>query len=661
LISNMTGLQFSYIKTGSYTEALKKITNYEADILTGIDSDVHWASQHNLTLTDSYLSASIVLVKNVKVQNLKTATTALVKNYLAATEYVRKSSPDANIIYYDTPLACFEAVNRGDADITYANSYVAEKLLENPKLNKLAIVETVNLSDQLCIGISDSIDPILLSILNKSIHSITDTQLNGIIFEHAISDKPVIDLEYLLYKNPNYFFTILVALFLVTTLTMVIIIMTKNYHNEEIKKVAYLDSVTGTWNYNKFKVDAQALLKSAKNKEYAIVYIDIYNFSYINDTFGYYTGDIILAEVAKEMESTGRESECSARISADNFVCLLEYESDDAMIKRGLAFQNQCDERLCGINSRFKVQFTSAIYKVSQGEADIPSLVGKAEIAHKTISVNHKSSVIFYNDKIQNDYLRKKKLESAMSASLGHGDFLVYLQPKVDLVSNKIVGTEALARWQHPTEGLILPKQFISLFESNGFILELDFYIYEKVCQLLRKWLDAGESVMPVSVNVSKAHLANQQFGAQLKALIEEYQITPDLLELELTESILFDNAQEAFSMIQDLKNLGFSILIDDFGSGYSSLNVLKDLTVDILKLDKEFFRKGGMAEKDKIIVDGIIRIANDLNLRIISEGVETQEQVDFLVSAGCHMAQGYFFAKPMPVEDFERLFGYQC
>jgi diguanylate cyclase (GGDEF)-like protein len=464
----------------------------------------------------------------------------------------------------------------------------------------------------------------------------------------------------LLNKNPSYLLIILASLFLVSTITIIYVILTKNYHNEEIKKVAYLDGVTGTRNYNKFKVDAQALLKNTKNREYAIVYIDIYKFSYINDTFGYYAGDMILAEVAKEMELAAKDTECFARISADNFVCLLECESNTAMIQRGLAFQQQCDERLSQINNRFKIQFTSAIYKVCPGETDIPSMVGKAEIAHKTIGDIHRASVVFYDDKIQNEYLQKKKLESAMSSSLDNNDFLVYLQPKIDLASNEIVGTEALARWQHPTEGLIMPDLFISLFESNGFILELDFYIYEKVCQLLRKWLDAGEPVMPISVNVSKAHLANQQFGSQLKALLEQYQIAPKLLELELTESILFVDVEAAVSMILDLKNLGFSILIDDFGSGYSSLNLLKDLTVDVLKLDKEFFRKDGMMEKDKIIVDGIIRIAKDLKLKILSEGVETQEQVDFLVDAGCHFVQGYFFAKPMPVEAFEELVGYK-
>ncbi len=298
-------------------------------------------NRHNLTLTNSYLSASIVLVKNEDVQDLKSPTAALTKDYLAATEYVKKSSSAANIIYYDTPLKCFEAVNRGDADITYANSYVAEQLLENPRLNRLAIVETVNLSDELCIGISYSVDPILLSVLNKAIHSISDTQLNGIIFEHTINEQPEINLEYLMYKNPSYLITILVGIFLATTGIMIIIIFIKNRHNKEIRKVAYLDSVTGIWNYNKFKVDALALLKNARNKEYAISYLDIYKFSYINDTFGYSVGDTILSEVAGQLKLAIKDTECCARISADNFVCLLEYESDDAMETRGLAFQRR--------------------------------------------------------------------------------------------------------------------------------------------------------------------------------------------------------------------------------------------------------------------------------------------------------------------------------
>ena len=656
LISNMTGLQFFYIKTDSYAQALSKITNYQADILTGIDSDANWANQHHLKLTDSYLTASIVLVKNKKVRDLDSSTFALAKDFLAATEYIKKSNPNAKIKYYDSPKECFEAVNRGEADITYANSYVTEKILDDPKLNRLTIVETVDLSDQLCIGVSNSADPILLSILNKAIRSLNKTQINDIIFKHTLGDNLDVNLDYFLYQKPLYLVGFLLILFLVTTIVLGIMIKNRNKYNKEIRKVAYLDSVTGTDNYIKFKLDAEYLLKSNKGKQYAIVYLDIYKFSYINDTLGYEVGDFILAEVANELNMHLAEQERAARISADNFVCLLEYENDKEIAKRGNAFQKHCNDYFSSISNRLRVQFTSAIYKINFGETDIPSLVGKADIAHKTIGDIHKGAVVFYDDKIQREFLRKKKLESSMSAALKNDEFQIYLQPKFNLISNKIVGSEALVRWQHPTEGFILPALFIPLFESNGFILELDFYVYETVCRLLRKWIDAGTPAMPISVNVSKVHLASQHFTSQLKALVEKYNIPPCLLELELTESVFIDDSKETVTLIRELKDLGFTILIDDFGSGYSSLNLLKDLYVDILKLDKEFFRKDGMGEKDKIIVDGIIRIAHDLNMRVISEGIETQEQVDFLRHAGCRMAQGYFFAKPMAIQDFEQM-----
>lgn len=656
MIGKITGLKFSFIRSGSYTEALKKISSYEADILTGIDDDIEWANQHHLILTDSYLSSSIVLVKNIKTSNIDTATFALAKDYLAASEYVRKSSPRAEIIFYNTPEECFEAVNSGKADLTFANSYVADKLLSDPKLNRLSIVETSNLNDQLCIGISNKADPRLHSILDKSIHSITANQMNRIIFQHTLKEKPEINLVYLIYKKPIYLIIVLLSIFLAVIIILGFMIKNRNRYNEEIRKVAFLDGVTGTDNYIKFKLEASALLKSNRSKRYAIAYIDIHKFSYINDTFGYQTGDQILSEVARTLLGQLGEGERGARLSADNFVCLITYENQENLLKRGHTFQSGCNERLALINSRFTVQLTCAIYLVKSGETDIPSLVGKADIAHKTIGDIHKSSVVFYDDKIQDEFLRTKKLESSMVSALQNDEFQVYLQPKIDLSTEKIVGTEALVRWKHPVEGLIYPQQFISLFESNGFILELDFYIYEKVCSILRKWMDNGQKAMPVSVNVSKAHLANEQFAVQLNRLLRQYHIPTELFELELTESAFFDDTQEAVSLIKKLKDLGFSILIDDFGSGYSSLNLLKDLIVDVLKLDKEFFRKDGMTEKDKIIVDGIIRIANDLNLKIISEGVETQEQVDFLVHSGCHMAQGYFFARPMPVDEFEKL-----
>ncbi|MDF3001515.1 MAG: signaling protein [Bacillota bacterium] len=660
LISEKSGLKFSYLKAHSYTEALRKISDDQAVMLTGAGQSAYWSDLHGLLLTEPYLTASVVLVKNKNVNNLDSATAALVRDSLSSAEYIKKTNPEIRILYFNSPLECFEAVNSGRASITYANSYVAEKFLESPRLDNLEIVRTENITEEISIAVSESANPILLSILNKSLRSISDAQLNGIIFQHTVNAKQEISLEYLFYKNPGFLLLFLFVLFLATTAAFTFVIKTKNTHTREIKKVAYTDSVTGTWNYNRFKVEAKSILENQKNKKYALFYIDINKFSYFNDTFGYQAGDLILSEVSKEMQRHLRDTECSARFSADNFVCLMEYESDLSLIDRGRNFQKKCEERLKKINSRYKIYFTTAIYRIPPGETDIPSIVGKADIAHKTLGNVRKESFVVYNEKIQNEFNRKKELESSMYSALRNQEFVVYLQPKMDLISNTIVGAEALVRWQRPKEGLIPPLQFIPLFESNGFILDLDFYVYENVCILLRRWLDEGKPAIPISVNVSKAHLSNQQFVAHLKALTNKYQIPADLLELELTETIFFHNSEEAFSMIRELKKLGFPISIDDFGSGYSSLNLLKDLVVDVLKLDKEFFRKEGMTQKDKIIVDGIIQIANDLNLKIISEGVETKEQVDFLISSGCHMAQGFYFARPMAIDAFEYLAGFR-
>ncbi len=661
-ISNYTGWKYEYIPV-TRELGLKMLESGEIDLLAPASADLELRKRFDYSEREIGMSYSVLCVAE---ENLEFAAGSY-SDFNGMLAGVLENDPSQKgleafalrkefsikTIPFDDRASLLNALYTGKIDAVVMNS-----LEKSPAERIVAWFNPTPYYFITAKGNQEIMDPLNVALNSmKEYNPYYEFELQKKYYDWSSSDTPPSGTTANQFLNQSKS-PILLALLLTGTVFAVIILVIKCHHSHEIRKAAYLDRVTGTWNYDKFKLDAHEILKNGKNKDYAVAYFDIYKFSYINDTLGYSAGDYILAEVARELARMTKQTECSARISADNFVCLLEYKNDEEIAERSLAICKNCEERLCRINSRYKAQFTCAIYKVPPGETDIPSLVGKADIAHKTAGDIHNASIVFYNEKVEQDFLRKKNLESAMASSLEHGDFLVHLQPKIDLMSGRIIGTEALARWQHPTEGLIMPDQFIPLFESNGFILELDFHIYEKVCQMIRKWIDAGESVMPVSVNVSKAHLANQQFGVQLKALIDKYQIAPGLFELELTESILFDS-READLMIRDLKKLGFSILIDDFGSGFSSLNLLKDLTVDILKLDKEFFRKGSMEEKDKIILDGIIRIANDLNLKILSEGVENKEQVDFLVASGCHMAQGYYFARPMPVEVFEEMVGY--
>lgn len=455
--------------------------------------------------------------------------------------------------------------------------------------------------------------------------------------------------------TPSKIFILLILLSMLMV-TILFVIMVINFrHHKEIKKVAYIDPVTGGANYSRFKLDAEEALSSSK-KQYVLVYSDIDRFSYINDTFGYTVGDEILEAVSSAVDKELKPGELSARRSGDNFVSLLEYESDAYLLTRLSHFNYKCNEMLRYKDKRYTLFMKRGIYIIPQSEKDLSVIVGRAEHAHRTIKGSHSTNVAFYDDRLHKELLHEKALENSIASSLQKNEFIVYLQPKISLQSQQIIGAEALVRWQHPTEGLLPPNKFIPLFESNGYIMDLDFYVYRKVCQLLRRWIDENKPLIPISVNVSRLHISNKEFSASFKGLVDAYKIPPRLLELELTENIFLKNVSDVLTMISSLKGMGFALSIDDFGCGYSSLNLLKELPVDILKLDRGFFKAEGLDEKDKYVVSGIINIAKDLKLQVLSEGVETPEQAEFLKDSQCDMAQGYLFAKPMPIEDFEIL-----
>ena len=244
-----------------------------------------------------------------------------------------------------------------------------------------------------------------------------------------------------------------------------------------------------------------------------------------------------------------------------------------------------------------------------------------------------------------------------MKEALESGQFIIYLQPKYDMRDCSIIGAEALARWMHPKDGLISPGDFIPLFERNGFILQLDEYIWELACKTLREWLDKGYQPVPLSVNVSRLHLYDTDFCDKLLALINKYDLPPELLELEITESAYTENPQTLYGIMDRLQEAGFLFSMDDFGSGYSSLNILKDIPVNLVKIDLNFLqqaRRGIDVGRD--ILKGTIQLIHNIDLPVIAEGVESAEQAQFLLNAGCVHAQGYYYAKPMPIADFESL-----
>lgn len=419
-----------------------------------------------------------------------------------------------------------------------------------------------------------------------------------------------------------------------------------------LEHIKNFDSLTGLSTLHKFKKDAKAVIAENPDAKYAVVYSDIRNFKYMNDTFGYEEGDRILRDFAGLITESLSHSKCVCRVSSDNFLTMVRYETEEELAESTLLLNVRFNkiQKAHNINSNLVVISGIAIVDPTE---DIMTAIDNANLARKSGKNASKTICNFYDARMKDKIIYEGEIANTMESALQQGEFQLYLQPKFRLSDDRMVGAEALVRWVRKDGRIIPPDEFVPIFEKNGFIVNMDFYIYEKVCQFLRRCLDGGQSVVPVSVNVSRVHLNDDKFVNNFIKLTQAYKLPPELLELELTESIFLDNTAVALDTMRKFRSLGFSVSIDDFGAGYSSLNLLKDMETDVLKLDKEFFRQGEMQKEEKIIVSSIISMAKQLNMKVLSEGVETKNQMEFLKDISCDMAQGYLYARPMPVQEF--------
>ena len=448
-----------------------------------------------------------------------------------------------------------------------------------------------------------------------------------------------------------------VMLLLFFFLVMHIIRMQAN-SKKILRSLAYVDPLTGGDTLSKFKADAADILGKTANegKPYAVVSLDIDKFKYINEMFGYQEGNRAILFLSRVLTESLRPGELCAHKSADNFVLLLQSGIHGDLVERleGICTRMKGFQEQSG--NRYELVLSMGAYEVERTERDIDILIDRAGIPQKTVKGRHVLHYAFYDEAIRSQQLYERNLENKMTKALENRHFCVYYQPKYDAQSRALTGAEALVRWIDPEWGLIFPGSFIPLFESNGFITELDRFVFNEVCGQIRRWLDAGIPVVPVSVNVSRLHLYNPRFTEEYQTILARYSLPTRLIQLELTESAFFDNRLVIQEIVDRLHQAGFSILMDDFGTGYSSLNMLKDLSVDVLKLDKGFMKDAANNEKGQRIVASIVQMAQSLGMKVTAEGVETDAQYRYLQSVGCDEIQGYYFARPMDREAFEEL-----
>ncbi len=421
-------------------------------------------------------------------------------------------------------------------------------------------------------------------------------------------------------------------------------------------KLQRTDPLTNANNLTAFTDYANRLIYSNPNTKYVLLYSDINKFKLFNDTYGYTEGDRLLIEFANALKSIMDFDECFGRVNADKFVGLFNYNNPKHFLGKIRVLHDIMNQIPKTKNENYRVSIIIGLCPIYDN-LSLSILIDRANIARKSITNRHKSRYAFFNDAMKSDLVKQKEIEDLMEISLASDHFMVFMQPKVYLKNKEICGAEALVRWQHPTKGMISPSEFIPIFEENQFIIKLDYFVFEQTCIHIRKMLDAKQDVYPVSVNMSRLHLGNNDVLTKLKDIVDKYQVPTHYLEIELTESALQENSGHMFSILFQLHKMGFIISMDDFGSGLSSLNLLRTLPFDELKLDKDFFQQGTSTERERIVITNIVRMAQDLHMTIVSEGVETEEQADFLSSINCDIAQGYLFAKPMPIEEYEQTY----
>lgn len=398
---------------------------------------------------------------------------------------------------------------------------------------------------------------------------------------------------------------------------------------------------------NRFRRNVNNLLISTE-KPVGFIQFDIRKFKIINDLYGENFGDQVLAFVKDQLNEVCHKEQFFVNLRSDVFMVVTEYDDEGELVD----LIHRLDARISSFKD-VKIQTCYGVYTVEDKKMELRQMEDRAAMARKAAKKNVLTNILFYREQFKDNLYNRKFIEENMQAAIEERQFMMYLQPKYSISQNEIIGAEALVRWKNPERGMIYPNEFIPIIEENGFVKRVDYYIWGEACRFIKRCEKAGITPCPVSVNMSRIHLRDDECIKVLSGLIADYEIQKEFLELEITETA--DDQQVSMKALQ-LKEEGYTLLMDDFGSGYSSLNILLETPFDVIKLDKKFIENMIISDKGRLILEQVVAMADKLRLGLLAEGVETKEQIELLQNIGCDQVQGYYYAKPMPEDEFFEL-----
>ncbi|MBD5383545.1 MAG: EAL domain-containing protein [Ruminococcaceae bacterium] len=647
-ISASTGLKIKIVPYNSLSECMNAMASEEIDVIYG-GIPIEGVDGYSGYFVSAPVTRSpIVLAGKPDAEMSDTADIATANGNSEIIKYLERFRPQANISRYSTNIIACEMVMNGREGFVCMDCKDA-LYLRSTQYEELMIHDILPIFRSECFAIARRSNE-LRSILEKAIAQINGNEAIADIYNIINSQGSVPE------ENKAYIWIILAGFAVLSGLLVLFIVLT----TIKSRRLAEIDTLTGGRTKRRYLIDSEKVVRKSSPDKWAVIVFDIDKFKFINDRLGYDEGNRMLERLYKTVSDHLETYEVYARISDDNFACTVKNGSDSELENRLNNIFTEFERR----NSLFvsyPVLFSAGVCRLGQcvdryDMVDFNAAIDRCNIAKKTIKGRHSNAIAFYDGKIRDNALREKDFENVMPTALKEREFMCYIQPKYGTNSRHIEGGEALIRWNSKEFGFVFPDQFIPISEKNGFVVELDFFILEEVCKAMRRWLDKGLTPVVISVNQSRLHLNNDDYIWRLREIVDKYNIPYEYIELELTESVFTENADLMLKTMQKLHEIGFKLSIDDFGSGYSSLNMLKDIPADVVKIDREFFNGTVNSQKGRAVISTVVDLAKNLDMQVISEGVETIEQVDFLQDIECHMVQGYYFAKPMPIKEFEDL-----
>lgn len=649
-IAENIGIKLEYVNTSSYLDRIDKVQRQKADIMVDLSFDSGLSENSNIRKTIPYMEMQYTSITRNNFDG-EDPTVIVHPSIRYAVQNVEKKYDPAKILTCNAISNCIEAVKEGKQDITYISIYEAQRLLNEKGNKELVSTLSSGFSVPICFGVDGDENPLLIDILNKEIKSFGSEQVSDIIARETIRNQNPATVSEFLSRYPEIF----IFLGLIGLIILLHILNERRKAARLLFDMAYVDEITHLKNLRWLEKEGRGIIRSNKQRKYAILAIDIDRFDVINDCYGRIIGDDIICHIASVLEKEADYGVISVRVKADHFISLIPYKDTETLDRDLLYLYHNCSAYKKGDTS-ITLHMNFGAYLIPDNDLEITAAIDRAEIARKETK-NSSSHVVFYNDAIQEKLNIEKTLEDLQVLALRNHEFEVYFQPKYNMKSGSVIGAEALIRWRNKEKGFMLPEMFIPLFERNGFILQLDDFVLEEICKMLQRRSISGQKIVPISVNQSRIHLAEEHYIEKLQKLLEIYKIPKYMIELELTETALAETENAQATLVK-MKEIGYLTSIDDFGSGYSSLTLLNSTQIDILKLDRKFLSETYISKRTKDILTHIVAMAHSLNIQVICEGVETKEQSDFLMSAGCLYAQGFYYSKPVSQKEFEEELG---